>query len=162
MLFDISGSEVYCTYSSRLLMVAMCLFPTVFNVYFLKFTLRPNLSHPPSFLPNPTLTNLSLHLPLALSSEKESPSGYHPSLGHLVPAGLGTSTTQAQPGSPSRSQSNGREQRRRQPPLHFLGDPHEHQAHICHKCVGEGGCLGPPPTCFLVGDPGSLNLHVPN
>lgn len=138
MLFDTSGSEVYCTYSSRLLMVAICVFPTVFNVYFLKFTLCPNLSHSPSSLPNPTLTNIFLHPLLTLSSEKESPSEYHPSLGYLVAAGLGTSTTEAQPGSPSRRQFNGREQRRRQPPLHFLGDPHEHQSHICHKCVVKG------------------------
>ena len=56
---------------------------------------------PPSSPPSPTLRNPSPHHPL-FSSEKESPLGCYPTLGHLVPAGLGTfSPTEAQLGSPS-------------------------------------------------------------
>ena len=56
---------------------------------------------PPSSPPSPTLRNPSPHHPL-FSSEKGSPLECYPTLGHLVPAGLGTfSPTEAQPGSPS-------------------------------------------------------------
>ena len=53
--------------------------------------------------------------PSASSQRRGAHFGYHPTLGHLDPAGLGPfSPTEAQPGSPGRGrESNGREQRSR-------------------------------------------------
>ena len=78
------------------------------------FTFHPNMSLPPSSFPSPTLTNPSSYCLLPFSSEKGNPLlGYHPTLGHLVLAGLGTSSptsNQAVQIGGRERESNGREQ----------------------------------------------------
>ena len=102
------------------------------NIFF-KFTLQSD--YIPPFPSSTSLQTSPFITPLPSPQRRGAPPGYHPALGHLVPAGLGTSSpTEAQPGSPGRGRgSNGRQQSQRQPLLQLLGDPHEDQAaHLLH------------------------------
>ena len=95
--------------------------------------------------PAPLLSALPLQLSSITSQRRGSPFGHHPTLGHLVPAGLSTSSpTESQPGRGRGS--NGREQSQRQHLLHLLGT---HMKTKLHTCICVGG-LGPVHACSLI------------
>jgi hypothetical protein len=102
------------------------------------------------------------YLPLSPSlfiKEMEAPHptpGYRPTLGHLVPVGLSTSSpTETWPSCPVRiMESNDRQQSQRKYPLQVLGDLHGDQAaHLLQMYR----ILGPSSVCSLVS--GSLSPH---
>jgi hypothetical protein len=109
-----------------------------FSVFFIHITTPlqfPSIlsSHSHPCKPHPPL------LLLILLRKEETFFGYNTTLGHLVPAGLSTSSsTEAQPGSPGRGRgSNSREQRQETAPAPMSGDPYEEQAtHLRQTCVG--------------------------
>jgi hypothetical protein len=79
----------------------------------------------------------------------------HPTLGHLVPTGLGTALpTEAQPGIQERGKGiKWQATEIKTVPAPLLGAHMKTKLHFCYKCVGG---LGPAPAYSLVSDPGSV------
>lgn len=101
---------------------------TIFYPYFL-LTLPSNHIPPFSSLSSPTLTELSSNCSFLLKEEESLWVTLHPEIPSLL---LRTNSGVQEEGR----ESNGREQRLRQPyPLHLLEEPHGDQVHICYKCV---------------------------
>ena len=127
-------------------------FPIIIAFVYIISQSRPSSFSPPST----ALVNLSPHYLLPFSSEKgRLPLRDHPTLEHLVPAGLSiSSSAEVQTGSQGRGRgSKGRQQSQRQSLLQFLGDSHEDQAAHLYKCWGG---LGSAPAYSLVG--GSVSV----
>lgn len=119
----------------------------VFFLYLFSFLFTLHLNHNP--LPSPTLTNPFPHCSFLFSSNKGSSLGNHPTLGHLVPAGPGTSS----PIETHKVVQVGGKWKQRQgteiatSPVPLVREPHEHQAAPLLKCVGG---LVPAPACSLL------------
>jgi hypothetical protein len=126
-------AQLYCFVSDR-----KCHFPSLSFTFFFSLIIYFFYS---LYLLITALPGPSLQIPPPLSSalllKGEGPLEYHPTLRHLVPAGLGTSSpTEAQPGSQvSGRGSNDKKQRLRQSTLHVLGSHMKTKLHICYKCV---------------------------
>lgn len=85
----------------------------------------------PSPLPNPTLTNPSCHCPLPPGE----PLGYQPTMGHLVPAGLGTPA----PTEVNRLKDCARRQHERKVMAPVKDGPGEKSLGMCPKRTGGWG-----------------------
>jgi hypothetical protein len=87
-VIDLKDNFIYLALCYNVeLLTKLCLIMKLF-LYQYFFTLITALSLLPS---QPTLTNPYTYCLLPFSSEKSSLLGYHSTLGHLVPAELGTS-----------------------------------------------------------------------
>lgn len=130
-----------------LLWLFMYLFSTIidFQIFFLYFFYSHYIpfAAPPFSPPSPALTNSPI-IPSSSPQSRGRPLGYHPSLGHLVSAGLNTSPTEAQPGSPGGGkeiQWQATESETALTPI-VRGCTFKTKLYICYKC-GAGARFSP-------------------